>query len=85
MHTAILKQVGDAVVVEVPVDLLRQLHASPGQSVSLRADDAVTTLAVQTRPNASLREMLHACDFSLPMTEEEREWVESAPLGRERM
>ncbi len=83
MHTAILKQLDDTVVVEVPADLLTQLHATPGQSITLRAETSGLALAPAYRPRYTLREMLDQCDFSIPPSDEEQEWVHSPAVGRE--
>lgn len=36
-----------------------------------------------TRPRYTLAELLSQCDPSTPMTEEDRAWLDAAPVGRE--
>ena len=40
-------------------------------------------LRARTLPVYALSEMLAECDFSLPMTEEEQDWMATPAVGRE--
>lgn len=54
-----------------------QLDTGPNLAVS------VVVEMVRTRPHYTLAELLARCDQSAPMTEEDREWVNSGPMGNE--
>ncbi len=37
----------------------------------------------RNRPKYTLQELLDQCDFSLPISEEEREWMDAPRVGEE--
>ena len=81
MASATVRKVGNTLMLEIPSDLEQRLHLVDGSQVELKADQKSFTVA--RRSKYSLDELLSQCDFSQPMDEEEREWLESPPRGRE--
>jgi len=81
MAIATVKRVGNTLMVEIPSDIERKLHLLDGSQVQLEGE--VEGLTVRRPAKYSLDELLSQCDVSQPMSEEEREWLESPPTGRE--
>ena len=75
MLTASLQEIDGAVVLAVPEAVLQMLDLKAGSVVALNVP--------QKRPRYTLQELLDQCDFSLPVSEEDRLWMESPPIGDE--
>jgi antitoxin ChpS len=82
MTTSTLRKVGGSVVVALPPALLEQLHLEAGETVGLAVEGDHLILKRQ-RQRYKLEDLLKECDYSLPMSEEDREWLDSPPVGRE--
>jgi antitoxin ChpS len=83
MHTTNLRKVGGSVMVVVPPAMLDQLHLKAGATVGLAIDGDRLILQPQSRPRYTLDELLAASDYSQPMPQEDREWIDAPPVGRE--
>jgi antitoxin ChpS len=88
MHTTNLRKVGGSIMLAVPPAMLDQLHLKAGATVGLAVDGERLILKPQTRPRYTLDELLAASDYSLPLTQvdrdpEEREWLDAPRVGRE--
>jgi antitoxin ChpS len=83
MHTTNLRKVGGSVMLAVPPAILEQLHLKAGATVGLAVEGDRLVLSPQTRPKYTLEELLADSDYSYPMSAEDREWVDSPPVGRE--
>lgn len=85
MHTTNLRKVGGSVMLAVPPAMLDQLHLKAGATVGLAVEGDRLVLLPQTRPKYTLEELLAKSDYSAPLerTEEELEWLNSPPVGRE--
>jgi antitoxin ChpS len=62
------------------LDLL-QLHA--GSTVGLAVEHGRLVIEPTPRPRYSLDELLAQCDESAEISEEDRAWLESKPVGNE--
>jgi antitoxin ChpS len=83
MHTTNLRKVGGSVMLAVPPAMLDQLHLKAGATVGLAVDGERLILKPQKRPRYTVDELLAKSDYSLPLTPEEREWLDAPPVGRE--
>lgn len=83
MPTAKLRKVGGSVMVAVPPALLDLLHLQAGARVGLAVEDGRLVVEPQKRPHYTLDELLSWCHPGGEATVEDREWLESIPMGGE--
>lgn len=83
MHTTYLRKVGGSVMLAVPPTLLDVLNLGVGAKVDIGVEDGRLVVAPRMRPSYSLAELLAQCDDSAPDDNEDRAWLDSAPVGRE--
>jgi antitoxin ChpS len=83
MHTTKLRKVGGSVMLAVPPALLDVLRLRPGADVGLAVEKGRLVVEPQKRPRYTLDELLAQCRPRARRTREEREWLESRPVGRE--
>ena len=83
MYTTNLRKVGGSVMLAVPPAILELLHLEAGNSVGLAVDGDRLVVQVKKRPKYTLEELLAQCDYSQPMSAEEREWLDAPAVGRE--
>ncbi|EAN7721601.1 antitoxin [Salmonella enterica] len=83
MHTTNLRKVGGSVMLAVPPALLDVLHLTAGAKVGLAVDNGRLVVEPQARPRYTLDELLAQCDGSAEITTEDREWLDSKPVGGE--
>jgi antitoxin ChpS len=67
----------------VPPAVLDLLELHAGSVVGMSVDGDRLVIQSQKRPKYTLQELLDQCDFSLPISEEEREWMDIVPVGEE--
>ena len=83
MYTTNLRKVGGSVMLAVPPALLDVLHLSAGAKVELTVDHGRLVIAPKARPHYTLDELLAQCDAAAEMTVEDREWLDTKPVGSE--
>jgi len=86
MHTTNLRKVGGSIMLAVPPAILDILHLEVGTTVGLAVDGdrlLVKSVQPQTKPKYTLDELLAQCDPTAEMTEEDRVWLNLAPIGKE--
>ncbi|HEV3118215.1 MAG TPA: hypothetical protein VGY58_14285 [Gemmataceae bacterium] len=83
MHTTKLRKVGGSIMMAVPPALLDILHLRPGARVGLAVQSGRLVVEPQQRPRYTLEEMLAKCNPKAPRSKEEREWLDSKPVGGE--
>lgn len=83
MHTTKLRKVGGSVMLVVPPVLLDSLNLGPGANVGLEVRKGKLVVDPQVRPRYSLEELLAQCNPKARRSQEEREWLEAPPAGRE--
>jgi len=83
MHTTNLRQVGGSVMLAIPPAILNMLDLTVGAQVGIRINDGFLVVEPKLNPRYSLDELLAKCDISAHMTEEDREWFEAKPSGKE--
>jgi antitoxin ChpS len=83
MHTTHLRKVGGSVMLALPPALLDLLQLKVGATVSVEVADGRLVVDPQPKPRYTLEELLTLSDFSQPLTEEDREWLDAPPVGGE--
>ena len=83
MHTTNLRKVGGSVMLAVPPALLDILHLRPGAKVGIAVESGRLVVEPQQRPRYTLDELLAQCNPKAPRSKEEREWLDSKPVGGE--
>lgn len=83
MHTTNLRRVGGSVMMAVPPALLDVLQLSAGAQVGLTVDNGRLVVEPRPRPRYTLDELLAQCDASADLNAEDREWLDSKPVGAE--
>ena len=83
MHTTYLRKVGGSVMLALPPSLLELLQLKVGATVSVEVADGRLVVDPQPKPRYTLEELLASSDFSQPLTQEDREWLDAPPVGGE--
>lgn len=83
MHTTRLRKVGGSIMLAVPPALLDLLHLQVGAKVGLAVNDGRLLVEAQKRPRYTLDELLAKCDPKAPRRKEDREWLDTPPVGDE--
>lgn len=83
MHITNLRKVGGSIMLSVPPAFLDQLHLQAGATVGLTIDRDCLVVKANSRPKYTLSELLAMSDYSLPQTQEERDWLDALPVGSE--
>lgn len=83
MHTTNLRKVGGSVMLAVPPAVLDLLNLEAGTVVGMSVDGDKLVIEPQRKPKYTLQELLDQCDFSQPISTEEQQWMDVAPVGKE--
>ena len=83
MHHTNLRKVGGSVMLAVPPAILDLLHLHAGATVGVSVDGGRLVIEPKPRPHYTLDELLAQCGPAAEQTEEEREWLDAEPVGRE--
>jgi antitoxin ChpS len=83
MHTTSLRKVGGSIMLAVPPALLDILRLRPGAKVAIGVESGRLVVEPQQRRRYTLDELLAQCDPKAPRSREEREWLDSKPVGGE--
>ena len=83
MHTTNLRKVGGSIMLAVPPAILEILHLHAGATVGLAVDHGRLVVEPTLRPRYSLDELLAQCDASAEVSAEDRDWLDSKPVGSE--
>jgi antitoxin ChpS len=80
--TTKLKKVGGSVMLAIPPALLKMLGVGADSSVDLTLEADALVIRTTARP-LTLDDLIEASGDPLPLSEEDREWLDSPPAGRE--
>ena len=83
MHKINLRKVGGSVMLAVPPVMLELLHLDADATVGISIDDGRLIIEPAPRPRYSLDELLAKCDQSHEPSQQDREWLNGKPVGRE--
>ena len=82
MSATKIQKWGNSMALRIPAPMLRSWGITEGQSVALSIESgALVARAAQKR--YTLAELLSECDFSKPISDDEREWLDVADVGLE--
>jgi antitoxin ChpS len=83
MYTTTLRKVGGSVMLAVPPAILDLLQLRPGATVGVAVDGSRLIVERSPRPRYGLDELLAQCDASAERPTEDRDWLDSKPVGGE--
>ena len=84
MHTAKLRSVGGSTMVAIPPHIMEELRLGPNSTVGLTIERGKIVIRPGPRKGRiGLKARLAMCDFSKPMSQEDREWATGPRAGRE--
>jgi len=84
MIRAKLHSVGGSIDLRIPKSIVESLELSPNMEVDLSiTNGCLIAKPTPKRPRYTLAKLLAKCDPSIPMTSEEREWLDTEPGGEE--
>jgi antitoxin ChpS len=87
MHTTNLRKVGGSIMLAVPPALLNVLQLQPGAKVGIAIQSGRLVVEPRPRPRYTLDELLAQCNpkvrRSKRTSKQEREWLNSKPVGGE--
>ena len=83
MPTATLRTVGGSVVMAIPKRLLELVHLQAGSMVDIDVQQGRLIVVPQKKKRYKLSELLAQCGSELPITAEEREWLDTGAVGLE--
>jgi antitoxin ChpS len=87
MHTTNLRRVGGSVMLAVPPALLNILQLQAGAKVGVAVESGRLIVEARPRPRYTLAELLAQCNpkarRSKQHSKQDREWLNSKPVGRE--
>ncbi len=79
-----IKKWGNAAALRIPKSLLKELLLDIGSNVDLRQDDGRLVIEPLVRSEPTLEELLeHFPKETLFLDQEDREWLEGKPVGKE--
>jgi antitoxin ChpS len=70
-------------MVAIPPALLDVTHLAAGKQVAVSIEGGRLILEPQDGPRYTLEGLLAQCDSTAPMSAEDRDWLDSAPVGSE--
>jgi antitoxin ChpS len=83
MHSTNLRKVGGSIMLAVPPVLLNLLDLKAGATVNVDVENGRLIVEPNPRPRYTMAELLAASDYSQVQPPEEREWVDTLPVGGE--
>src|SRR5260364_285344 len=78
-----LRSVGGSIVMAIPKPILELVNLGAGSQVDIDVKDGHLVIGSIRRLRYTLAELLDQCDFSAPMNQETREWIEAPDVGLE--
>ena len=83
MLTTKLRKVGGSVMMVVPPAILEMLGLQSDATVALAVDGERLIVESPRKPHYTLDELLAQCDSNVSLSQEDRDWLDSAAMGRE--
>jgi antitoxin ChpS len=83
MPTATLRSIGGSIVIAIPKRLLEMVQLQAGSKVEINVEQGHLVVIPQKKKRYKLSDLLAQCDPSLPLTVEERGWLEMPAVGLE--
>jgi len=67
----------------LPPALLDIVELAAGQQVNVSVEEGRILVEPRQRPRYTLAELISRCDPEAPSSDEDREWLDAPPAGRE--
>ena len=83
MYTTNLRKIEGSVMLAIPPGILDAVGLSDGTKVNISIDGDRLVVEQRNRPSYTLEELLAQCDPRLDFSSEDKEWLESASIGKE--
>lgn len=83
MRTSKLRKVGGSTYVALPQAMLDQLGLAAGAEVSVTVENDRFIVQRKSKGRIGLKARLAMCDFTIPISDEEREWLDAPAVGDE--
>jgi antitoxin ChpS len=84
MTTVALRALGGSVVMSVPRQILSMLHLGAGSQVEVSVEAGRLIVEPKVKPRYILSELLAQCtEENMAITSEDKEWLDSKPVGKE--
>ena len=83
MPTATLRTIGGSVVMAIPKHLLELVHLEAGSRVDIDVQQGRLIVVPQKKKRYKLADLLAQCNPALPITSEEKEWLDAPAFGLE--
>lgn len=83
MAVSTLRNVGGSVMMTVPKPILEELGLQANTKVEITVEGGRLIAVPRTRPKYTLEELIAQCELDAPLTDEDREWLNDPPVGRE--
>ncbi|NKN34931.1 AbrB/MazE/SpoVT family DNA-binding domain-containing protein [Agrobacterium sp. a22-2] len=83
MAVSTLRTVGGSVVMTIPKSVLESLGLQANTRLEVTAEEGRIVAAPRKRPKYTLEELVAQCDPDAPFSEEDLEWLNDPPVGRE--
>lgn len=84
MSIATLRTVGGSVVMALPKRLLELVHLQAGSKVNIGVEQGRITITPQKKSHYKLADLMAHCDPNVPLTAQEREWMDLPSVGIEK-
>ncbi len=82
MTIATLRKIGGSTCITIPRVFLERLELDAGAIVDISLDGSGLRIEPQ-KPNYKLGDLLAATPVSTELTEEDRQWLDAEPVGKE--
>ena len=83
MPTTRLKELNGSSILTLPPIVSEALHLQVGAVLDMSVDGDHIVIRPKPKLTYNLDDLLAQCNFDLPITPEEREWLDSKPIGLE--
>lgn len=84
MINVTLRKLGGSVVMALPMQILNMLHIGAGSQVGVNVVDGKLIIEPKAKPYFTLAELLAQCnEANMALTDEDREWLDTHPVGKE--
>lgn len=84
MINVTLRKLGGSVVMAVPMQILSMLHIGAGSQVNVNVVDGRLVIEPKPKLHFTLAELLAQCsEENMALTAEDREWLDTQPVGKE--
>jgi antitoxin ChpS len=78
-----LRNVGGSVMFAIPKSILEGLGLAANSEVGLTVADGRLIVEPHPKPAYRLADLVAQCGANAPLTDEDRQWLDDAPRGRE--